>query len=95
MRSARLVGWNPAEAKRALRISAAASRIHSRFGCPVRLSNGSTSRTRDPTAPDSVPSPEASGLACPHTQTEASNAQKNVIAAPAPIRRTHRKRIAF
>ncbi len=39
-------GQEPAEAKRVLRISAAASRIHSRLGWPVRLSKGSTSSTR-------------------------------------------------
>src|SRR5579862_475057 len=74
MRSARLIGARPTERKRLLSRSAAASRSHSRFGCPVRLSKGSTSRIR----PRSAAGVEEGALGLsPGTWADAQTAQAN------------------
>jgi hypothetical protein len=79
MRSALLIGANPADRNRLLKISAAASRIQSRFGWPVRLSNGSTSRIRPLSAADVPLCPSA--RTTPATSTAAAQ-----TATSTPIR---------
>jgi len=76
MRSARLMGAKPAEARRLLKISAEASRIHSRLGWPVRLSKGSTSRMR--------PCPPVAGPTSAALWARAQTVMQRASAVPSP-----------